>query len=100
MANHAAFTLEPRGFLAHEQAYSEEAKLKWEILWVLRFGPLNAPIQSGAIIEVSVSKSDSEMASDWIGMFKGPNVCTQRFSCVSPLRHMLVRKWENLWVPV
>ena len=27
-------------------------------------------------------KFDSETASDWIGTFKGPNVCTQRFSRV------------------
>ena len=48
-------------------------------------GPLNAQIQFGAIYQVSEPKSDSETsitASDWIGTFKGPNVCTQRFSCI------------------
>ena len=44
------------------------------------FGGLNTPIQSEAVFEVSKSKSDS--ASDWIDVFKGPNVCTQRFSRV------------------
>ena len=62
------------------------------------------PSQPGAICEVSESKSDSESsmtASDWIGAFKGPNVCTQRFSHFSPLhlRLTLIREQPNLWVP-
>ena len=37
-------------------------------------------------------------ASDWFGAFKGPNVCTQRFSRVW-LRLTLVREQGNLLVP-
>ena len=64
-------------------------------------GPLNVPIQSEAVIEVSESNFDSETLqtdSDWMGMFKGPNVCSQRFSHISPLRLTLVHERENLWV--
>ena len=47
-------------------------------------GPLNAPIQSEAIIEFSESDFDSEtlkMASHWTGTFKGPTVmCVPRGS--------------------
>ena len=53
--------------------------------WPRTLGPFNVPIQSEAIIEVSEWDFDSEtskMAFDWIGLFKGPNVCTQRFSCI------------------
>ena len=42
-------------------------------LWVHMLGPLNVPIQSEAVIEVSVSEFDSETlqtASDWISAFK------------------------------
>ena len=39
------------------------------------------------------------MTSDWIGTLKGPNVCAQRFSRVSPLHQslllVLVREREN-----
>ena len=52
-------------------------------------GPLEAPIQSEAAIEFSGSgfaPKTSLTASDWIGVFKGPNMCTQRFSRASPLR--------------
>ena len=64
--------------------------------------PLKTPIQSEAIFKVYVSKSDSETlkaASDWIGVFKGPNVCVQRFSGVLPLRLTLVHEREKLWFP-
>ena len=64
-----------------------------ENLLVHTLGPLNIPIQSEAICEVSESKSSSESsiaASDWVGAFKGCNRCAQRFSRVSPLRLMLV----------
>ena len=47
------------------------------------------PIQLEAIIDVSELDFDSETSqttSDWIGMFKGPNVCAQRFSYVG-VRH-------------
>ena len=49
-------------------------------------GPLKTPIQSEAITEVSESDFDSktlETASHQIGA--GPNMCTQRFSCVLSL---------------
>ena len=58
-------------------------------------GPLNVPFQSQAVIEVSESDFDSETsetAYDWIGMFKGPNVCAQRFSCASHLHLTLVHQ--------
>ena len=48
-------------------------------------GSSNAPIQSEAVIGVSESDFDaktSQTASDSIGMFKGPNVCAQKFSGV------------------
>ena len=64
-----------------------------DMLWAHTLGPLNTFIQSEAIIEVSESDFDSEIsktASDLIGMFKGPNMCTQRFSCVLPVRVTLV----------
>ena len=44
-------------------------------------GPLNVPIQSKNIIEVSELDFDLETlktASRWISTFKGPNVCVQR----------------------
>ena len=56
-----------------------------------RVRSFNTPIQSEAVIEVSESDFDfetSKMASDWIGMFEGPNVCTQRFSRVLPHTHL------------
>ena len=69
-------------------------------------GPLNALIQSEAVIEVSESDFDSEtlkLASHWIGVFKGPNMCAQMFSRVSllrpPIHLMLVHERGNLWVP-
>ena len=74
----------------------------WENLWMHMLGPLNALIQWEAIFRVSQSNSDSEipiMTSDWISAFKGPNMCIQRFSHIFPLSLMLVREWENLWVP-
>ena len=55
---------------------------------------LNVPIQWEAVSRVFESKPDSEtsiMASHWIGTFKGPNVCAQRFSRVSP--HA---RWKDL----
>ena len=61
-----------------------------ENLWVHTLGPLKS------------SKSDSETlitASDRIGMFKGPRVCTHRFSHILPFHLTLVSEWENLWVP-
>ena len=82
----AASTLEHSGFLAHEQVWGK----MWENLWVCTLGPLNAPIQSEAIIEFSESDFDSEtlkMASHWTGTFKGPNVCAQRFSRILLLSH-------------
>ena len=42
-------------------------------------------------------KETSITASDWIGMFKGPNVCAQRFSHIR-LCLALVCEGENLWV--
>ena len=69
-------------------------------------GPLNAPIKSEAIIEVSESDFDletSKTASDGIGAFIGPDVCAQRFSHVSAsplclsLQLTLVCEQENLW---
>ena len=54
-----------------------------ENLWAHKLGPLNAPIQSEAVIEVSESDFDLEtlkLASDWISAFKGPNADTQRFA--------------------
>ena len=48
----------------------------WENLWLPMLGPLNMLIQS-------------EMALDWIGAFKGPNVGSQRFSCVR------LHSWTN-----
>ena len=45
----------------------------WENLWVHTRGPLNMPIRSEAVIKVSESDFED---------FKGPNVCTQRFSRV------------------
>ena len=65
-----------------------------ENLWAHMLGPLNVPIQSEAVIEVSELEFDSETsqtASDWISTSKGPNVGTQRFSGISPLHLMLVR---------
>ena len=81
-----ALVLVPRGFLAHERARDKTR----EKLWAHTLGPLNTPIQSEAVIEVSESDSDSQTACDWIGVFKGPYVCTQRFSHVSSLRLTLV----------
>ena len=52
-------------------------------------GPLNVPIQSKAVIEVSESDFDLEIlktASHWIGAFKGLNMCPQRFSYVPGYR--------------
>ena len=49
---------------------------------------LNVPIQWEAVSRVSET---SIMASHWIGTFKGPNVCAQRFSRVSP--HA---RWKDL----
>ena len=96
--------LKPRGFLAHKRVWGEEAISRMrENLWAHMLGPLNVLIQSEAVIEVSELEFDSETsqtASDWISTSKGPNVGTQRFSGISPLRLMLVREWENLWVPV
>ena len=49
-----------------------------ENLWTHMLGPLKMPIQSEAVIKVFESNFDlktSQMASDWIGMFKGPNMC-------------------------
>ena len=57
-------------------------------LWVHMLGPLSVLIQSEALSQISESDFDSETlkrASDWIGMFKGSNVCAQRFSHISPL---------------
>ena len=42
----------------------------WDNLWAHMVGPLNMPIQSEVVIQVTESKSDPEtsmMASDWIG---------------------------------
>ena len=52
-------------------------------------GPLNAPIQSDAVIEVSVSDFDLVL------------MCAHRGSLAfrPPLRLTLVRERENLWVP-
>ena len=73
----------------------------WENLWVHTLSPLNVLIQwELALFKAPDSKSDSEtsiMVSHWIGTFKGPNVCTQRFSCVQPLRLTLIREQGNLW---
>ena len=69
-----------------------------EDLWGHTLGPLNVPIQSEAVCEVSKSKSDSGtsiMACDWIGTTKGLNV----FSWVLRLHLVLVHQWENLRVP-
>ena len=55
-----------------------------ENLWVHTLGPLNVPIQSEAVIEISESDFDTETskkASDWIGMLKGPT-CVSRGSLV------------------
>ena len=66
-----------------------------ENLWAHALGPLNKLIQSEAIIEVSESDFDLEIsktASDLIGMFKGPNMGTQKFSCILPVRVTLVHE--------
>ena len=71
---------------------------KRENLWAHMLGPLNAPIQSKAVCEVSESKSDSEtsiMASDWIGVFKGPSA-PRGSPHISPLLLMLVHEREKL----
>ena len=67
-------------------------------------GPLKMPIQSEAVIKVFESNFDlktSQMASDWIGMFKGPNMCAQKFSHIQ-LRlftlHSFLSK-KTFWVP-
>ena len=44
------------------------------------------PIRSCYYMFLSQSLTQKpQWASDWIGVFKGPNVCTQRFSYVLPL---------------
>ena len=54
-------------------------------------GPLNVPIKSEAVIEVSDFDSEtSQTAFDWIGAFKGPNVRAQRFSSL-PLHLFVLR---------
>ena len=66
------------------EVLTEEHKVKRqsrtrENLWVHTLGPLKS------------SKSDSETlitASDWIGMFKGPRVCTHRFSHILPFHQL------------
>ena len=59
-------------------------------------GPLNAPIQSEAVCEVSESKSDSETSKQLLigsAQFKGPNVCTQRLSHLAFSPH--ARSWAR-----
>ena len=79
---------------------TNECEAKRENLWAHTLGPLNAPIQSEAVFNVSESDFDSETSittSDWIGTFKGPNVCAQRFSHVSSLLQSLphARSWPR-----
>ena len=60
-----------RGTLRFSRSRSEEAKRK-------RTSGRTHQVQSEAIIEVSESDFHSETsitASDWLGAFKGPNVC-------------------------
>ena len=67
----------------------------WENLWAHTLGPLNVPIQSEAIYEVSKSKSDSETsitASYWVCASKEPKECAQRFSHILPLHLILVHE--------
>ena len=68
-----------------------------ENLWVHTLGPLNAQIQSKAVLEVSKSKLDSETsktASDWIGMLKGSNVTAPSGSLVLRL-HVFARLFAS-----
>ena len=87
--------LESRGFPANERAWLETP----ENLWAYTLGPLNAPIQSEAVLR----KARVRLASHWIGALKGRNVCAQRFSRASSLLQSLhlplVREREHLWVP-
>ena len=76
-----------------------EREAKRKNLWAHTLGPLNAPIQSEAACEVWESKSDSETsiaASDWIGAFKGPNVCTQSFLRFASSPHARSRERKSL----
>ena len=46
-------------------------------------GPLNMLIQLEAVLRflsLNLTLAFLKMASDWISIFKGPNVCAQRFS--------------------
>ena len=90
-------TLVPRGF--SRSWTSVRWRGRWrENLWAHTSGP----IQSETVLRISESKSDSETsitASDWIDVFKGLNVCTQRFPHISILHLTLIREWESLWVP-
>ena len=90
-------TLGPRGFLTLcfrvPKAWTKKRHSRTrENLWLHTFiGPLNMPIESEAVIEEGWNLNK---ASDWISMFKGPNVCRQSF-CHAQLHLMLVHEWGN-----
>ena len=92
----------PEVFLLMNECKAKRQNTR-EPLGAHTLGPLNVPIQSEAIIELSELRFDletSQTASDWISMSKGINMCTQRFSCLaSPLCLTLVRERENVWIP-
>ena len=67
-------TLETRGFLTHKWDWGEEVKRETSGVHVRSFACAN-PIWSHYW-------GSSQTASDWVGAFKGPNMCTWRFSHV------------------
>ena len=70
--------------LAPKEWTSVRRRRTRENLWPQTLDPLNAPIQSEAILG-NAGVRNLETASNSFGVFKGPNACGQRFS------HVLLR---------
>ena len=72
----------PQRFSCSQTSMRQRGKMR-QNLWVRTLGPLNAPIQSEAVCDVSESDfnlKSSQRACDWIGTSKGPNLGIHRFS--------------------
>ena len=96
----------PQRFSCSQTSMRQRGKMR-QNLWVRTLGPLNAPIQSEAVCDVSESDfnlKSSQRACDWISTSKGPNLGIHRFSHIRlhlftpPLPLTLVCMGENFLV--
>ena len=105
---HIHITSKPYGRHLSESCIEFQCTLRWNPEVFLCMNECKAKTQntrtSGSFEHADPVRSwwdfdseTSQVASDWIGMFKESNVCAPRFSYVW-LHLALIRKHENLWV--